>query len=452
MMDSLDFVDVDRSQQGPQKKGAVYFRLARGEQGRQGSGAGGDPTKNLHVSGYARGTTPDAIRALIAPFVAVHEVVVKPRYMFVNTASVEGASDARSALNGTAFPLNGGPLLIGFAKLQECRFGAACTRRAACNRVHPAPPAYTASGGGGGGGGGGGVGGGGGGGGNAREDDEYLDAAVANVSKLLTMHSEGGVHSSKFKSVYEDVFKTAINLSRLSCTRVGELMNLPKMQEVCRTTDAGTPRACFWPAHTRNAPATRFTFNTVVRVTTPTHATPKPLWRECTSGSSGVFFDVVAGDEAIVIRAFWAAPAGRTANCRRITVHTALGGWEANCRGQDGCGRKGAHKWSDTGGGEVLESAQQARLALNQPLRVEAGQRLGVYLHTPEGGVAFHQQGDLAFDASPVRGEGLMVLTGTYTGSQTPFENIQGCGSRYTTSFAGSVEYELSRPSAFRFR
>ena len=113
MMDALDFVDVDRSQQGPQKKGAVYFRLARGE---QGSGAGGDPTKNLHVSGYASGTTPDAIRALIAPFVAVHEVVVKPRYMFVNTASVEGASDARSALNGTAFPL--GPLLIGFAKLQ----------------------------------------------------------------------------------------------------------------------------------------------------------------------------------------------------------------------------------------------------------------------------------------------------------------------------------------------
>ena len=116
MMDALDFVDVDRSQQGPQKKGAVYFRLARGEQGRQGSGAGRDPTKNLHVSGYASGTTPDAIRALIAPFVAVHEIVVKPRYMFVNTASVEGASDARSALNGTAFPL--GPLLIGFAKLQ----------------------------------------------------------------------------------------------------------------------------------------------------------------------------------------------------------------------------------------------------------------------------------------------------------------------------------------------
>jgi hypothetical protein len=67
-------------------------------------------------------------------------------------------------------------------------------------------------------------------------------------------------------------------------------------------------------------------------------------------------------------------------------------------------------------------------------VRVEARQRLGVFLHTPDGRVGFHDG-----DVSPVQGDGLAIHKGTYTYSETPFERIVP-GDRF---FGGSVEYEL---------
>jgi hypothetical protein len=81
---------------------------------------------------------------------------------------------------------------------------------------------------------------------------------------------------------------------------------------------------------------------------------------------------------------------------------------------------------------------KQTRLALRRPVRVEAGERLGVYLHTPDSygsGVGYHH----GYDASPVQGDGLVIHKGTYTNSATPFEDIYS----HDRFFGGSVEYEL---------
>lgn len=56
---------------------------------------------NLHVSGFGPMTSQAEIIQMFAPYVHVHEVVMKGTFCFVNTRDPDGAARAREALNGT---------------------------------------------------------------------------------------------------------------------------------------------------------------------------------------------------------------------------------------------------------------------------------------------------------------------------------------------------------------
>ena len=74
------------------------------------------------------------------------------------------------------------------------------------------------------------------------------------------------------------------------------------------------------------------------------------------------------------------------------------GGWQAN--------QGSAQTWSVAGEGQLTEYGKQTRLALRRPLRVEAGQGLGVYLHTPGHNCRFRCR---IGDVSSVQGDGLVT-------------------------------------------
>ena len=97
-----------------------------------------------------------------------------------------------------------------------------------------------------------------------------------------------------------------------------------------------------------------------------------------------------------------------------------------------------AQKWSVAGEGQITGYKEKTRIALREPVRVEAGQRLGVYLYTPDTyyGVAFHDG-----NGSPVQGDGLVIHKGMFT-QHTPFETALSIDSEGVI-FVGSVEYEL---------
>jgi hypothetical protein len=151
--------------------------------------------------------------------------------------------------------------------------------------------------------------------------------------------------------------------------------------------------------------------------------------RPCNYSFFGLMFDIVAGDRPLLVHALHAESGWNCDGTVNVTTRTVAGGWEAN--------QGSAPKWSVAGEGQLTGYGKQTRLALRRPVRVEAWQRLGVYLHTPYsgyGGVGFH-----IGDASPVQGDGLVIHKGRCTQSATPFESI------YPTDFffGGSVEYEL---------
>jgi hypothetical protein len=56
---------------------------------------------NLHVSGFGPMTSQAEIIQMFAPYVHVHEVVMKGTFCFVNTRDPDAAARAREALNGT---------------------------------------------------------------------------------------------------------------------------------------------------------------------------------------------------------------------------------------------------------------------------------------------------------------------------------------------------------------
>lgn len=76
---------------------------------RNGSGATGgnfhsdshNSEGNLHVSGFGPMTSQTEIIQMFAPYVHVHEVVMKGTFCFVNTRDPDGAARAREALSGT---------------------------------------------------------------------------------------------------------------------------------------------------------------------------------------------------------------------------------------------------------------------------------------------------------------------------------------------------------------
>jgi hypothetical protein len=150
--------------------------------------------------------------------------------------------------------------------------------------------------------------------------------------------------------------------------------------------------------------------------------------RECNDSDYGIMFDIVAGDRPLLVHALHAQSHPYCSGTVNVTTRTVAGGWEAN--------QGSAQPWRVAGEGQITEGGTQTRLALRRPVRVEAGQRLGVFLHTPDSdsGVGFH-----CGDASPVQGDGLVIHKGRRTNSATPFEAIIS-RDRF---FAGSVEYEL---------
>ena len=135
--------------------------------------------------------------------------------------------------------------------------------------------------------------------------------------------------------------------------------------------------------------------------------------RKRNTGHFGLLFDIEAGPQAILIHALWAE--SNWSRTSTVAIRTALGGWQAN--------QAREQEWGEAGVGKIMGRGNQTRLALRQPLRVEAGQRLGIYLHTPDvgGGIGYHDGGDM----SPVQGDGLVIHKGTATKSATPFERIQ---------------------------
>ena len=149
--------------------------------------------------------------------------------------------------------------------------------------------------------------------------------------------------------------------------------------------------------------------------------------RRCRNSQHGLMFDIVAGDRPLLVHALHAE--SNTSKTVNVTTRTVAGGWEAN--------QGSAQAWSVAGEGQLTERQKQTRLALRRPVRLEARQRLGVFLHTPDSygyGVGCHRG-----DASPVQGDGLVIHKGRGTGSATPFEGI-GSTDYF---FGGSVEYEL---------
>jgi hypothetical protein len=152
--------------------------------------------------------------------------------------------------------------------------------------------------------------------------------------------------------------------------------------------------------------------------------------RECNCGDYGLMFDIVAGDRPLFVHALH-AQSGSMKGTFNVTMRTVTGGWQAN--------QGSAQNWSFAGEGQLTEGGKLTRLALRRPLRVEAGQRVGVYLHTTVpgsyDGVGFHSG-----DVSPAQGDGLVIHKGTYTCSETPFKGIVPEQARF---FGGSVEYKL---------
>jgi hypothetical protein len=149
--------------------------------------------------------------------------------------------------------------------------------------------------------------------------------------------------------------------------------------------------------------------------------------RRANAGCSGLLFDIQAGPQAILIHALWAESYSGSSGTLTVTIRTAPGGWQAN--------KAGGPQWAEAGVGQCDVAQQQTRFALRQPLRVEAGQTLAVYLLRTAGGFIGYPNGG---DVSPVQGDGLVILKGTYTYSEKPFERVQS-DDRF---FAGSVEYE----------
>jgi hypothetical protein len=150
--------------------------------------------------------------------------------------------------------------------------------------------------------------------------------------------------------------------------------------------------------------------------------------RKCTGHyANGFMFDIVAGDRPLLVHALHAQSGSYTHGTLNVTTRTVAGGWEAN--------QGSAQTWS-AGEGQLTEAGKQTRLELRRPVRLEARQRLGVYLHTPDShsGVGFH-----CCDVSPVQGDGLVIHKGKCTCSATPFEHIHK-GDYF---FGGSVEYQL---------
>jgi hypothetical protein len=137
-------------------------------------------------------------------------------------------------------------------------------------------------------------------------------------------------------------------------------------------------------------------------------------------------FDVVArAESAIRITAISGESSSidSSKGANDMTLFAVTGGWEQH--------QGSPQAWRAVGTARFTEAKKQARLVLDQPLRLEAG---GLYLHTPDGrGVHFHRG-----DMSPVQGEGLVIHKGMYTGSVAPFEGV-GTGENYF--FVGSVEY-----------
>jgi RNA recognition motif-containing protein len=84
-------------------------------------------TRNLHVSGFGPGTTAAEIEDLFKPYCTIDKVVMKDKYCFVNSTSIEQATAARQALNGTMH--NGGSLVVGVAKDRESHAPAAMAAR-----------------------------------------------------------------------------------------------------------------------------------------------------------------------------------------------------------------------------------------------------------------------------------------------------------------------------------
>ena len=126
--------------------------------------------------------------------------------------------------------------------------------------------------------------------------------------------------------------------------------------------------------------------------------------------------------------AMMAVDAAVTKGANAMTLFAVTGGWEQH---------KGSPQaWRAVGTARFTEAKKQTRLVLDQPLRVEAGGRVGLHLHSPDTsgrGVQFHRG-----DMSPVQGEGLVIHKGMCTASVTPFEGV-GTGENYF--FVGSFEY-----------
>ena len=116
-------------------------------------------------------------------------------------------------------------------------------------------------------------------------------------------------------------------------------------------------------------------------------------------------FDVVIGQHAVAISAISGQSetiSGKGSN--DMTLFAVKGGWEEH--------KDSPRQWQAVGKAQFKQAKKQTRLVLSQPLRAEAGERVGLYLHTPDSnsGVGYHDG-----DASPVQGEGLVIHKGVRT-------------------------------------
>jgi hypothetical protein len=167
--------------------------------------------------------------------------------------------------------------------------------------------------------------------------------------------------------------------------------------------------------------------------------------RKSTHYRHGVMFNVVAGGHPLRIHAFCMPPM-----CTKGTViaRTVTGGYEAN--------KETPENWGIVGEGQTADA--DSSVVLHQPVLLEAGQMLGVYLHTPSMLLChfcnFDQvicngvlNGKGVFSTQPVICNGVLIGKGVCTDSPTPFKDDvgmfddQGCPGPYF--FCGAVQYEL---------
>jgi hypothetical protein len=180
--------------------------------------------------------------------------------------------------------------------------------------------------------------------------------------------------------------------------------------------------------------------------------------RECNGSSSGVMFDIKAGDTPLILHALetetgWSVFGEFRA--RNITVFAAQGGFRAhteNLSSPSGRVSKEQGGWSAVGKAIFSEKSVQTLISLDSPVFVPAGGTLGIYIYTPDSayGVAFNR-----LDLSPVHGNGISVQPGTVSkgNSKDAFSavvaNPEAGGGVF---FGGSLKYELVSETMFQHR